>query len=69
MKMLMSRFLEEIVNKYNLDSLAVDGWVYIEIRKGKYGLKQADLLAKQLLLMSLISVSAISHDITKVMGQ
>jgi hypothetical protein len=34
MKMLLSRFPEEIVNKYNLNALAVDGWVYIEIRKG-----------------------------------
>jgi hypothetical protein len=34
MKMLLSRFPEEIVDKYNLDALAVDGWVYIEIRKG-----------------------------------
>jgi hypothetical protein len=49
MKMLLSRFPEEIVNKYNLNALAVDGWVYIEIRKGMYGLKQAGLLANQLL--------------------
>jgi hypothetical protein len=49
MKMLLSRFPEEIVRKYNLDTLAVDGWVYIEIRKGMYGLKQAGLLANQLL--------------------
>jgi hypothetical protein len=41
MHMLLSRFLEEIVSKYNLNALAVDGWVYIEIRKGTYGLKQA----------------------------
>jgi hypothetical protein len=27
----------------------VDGWVYIELRKGIYGLKQAGLLANQLL--------------------
>jgi hypothetical protein len=45
MKMLLSRFPEEIVEKYNLGALAVDGWVYIEIRKGMYGLKQAGLLA------------------------
>jgi hypothetical protein len=32
MKMLLSRFPEEIVQKYNLNALAVDGWVYIEIR-------------------------------------
>jgi hypothetical protein len=49
MKMLLSRFPEEIVQKYNLTSFAVDGWVYIEIRKGMYGLKQAGLLAKQIL--------------------
>jgi hypothetical protein len=48
-KMLLSRFPEEIVQKYNLNTLAVDGWVYIEIRKGMYGLKQAGLLANQLL--------------------
>jgi hypothetical protein len=49
MKMLLSRLPEEIVRKYNLDALAVDGWVYIEIRKGMYVLKQAGLLANQLL--------------------
>jgi hypothetical protein len=49
MKMPLSRFPEEIIQKYNLNDLAVDGWVYIEIRKGMYGLKQAVLLANQLL--------------------
>jgi hypothetical protein len=49
MKMLLSRFPAEIIQKYNLNALAVDGWVYIEIRKGMYGLKQAGLLANQLL--------------------
>jgi hypothetical protein len=48
-KMLLSRFPEEIIQKYNLNALAVDGWVYIEIRKGMYGLKQAGFLANQLL--------------------
>jgi hypothetical protein len=45
----LSRFTEEIVQKYNLNILAVDSWVYIKIRKGIYGLKQAGLLANQLL--------------------
>jgi hypothetical protein len=49
MKMQLSRFPEEIVQKYNLNALAIDGWVYIEIRKGMYGLKQAGLLTNQLL--------------------
>jgi hypothetical protein len=49
MKMLLSRFPEEIVDKFNLGALAVDGWVHIEIRICMYGLKQAGLLANQLL--------------------
>jgi hypothetical protein len=49
MKMLLSCFPDEIIQKYNLNALAIDGWVYIEIRKGMYGLKQAGLLANQLL--------------------
>jgi hypothetical protein len=43
-KILLSRFPEEIIQKYNLNDLAVDGWVCIEIRKGMYGLEQAELL-------------------------
>jgi hypothetical protein len=34
MEMLISRFPEEIIQKYNLNALTIDGWVYIEIRKG-----------------------------------
>jgi hypothetical protein len=34
MKMLLSRFPIEIIQKYNLNALAVDVWVYIEVRKG-----------------------------------
>jgi hypothetical protein len=47
MRMLLSRFPEEIVRKYNITALAVDSWLCIGIRKGMYGLKQADLLANQ----------------------
>jgi hypothetical protein len=49
MKMLLSCFPDEIIQKYNLNALAIDGWVYIEIRKGRYGLKQAGLLANHLM--------------------
>jgi hypothetical protein len=48
MKMLLSSFPEEIIQKYNLNDLDVDGWVYIETLKGMYGMKQAGLLANQL---------------------
>jgi hypothetical protein len=37
-----------IIEKYDLTNLAVHGGVYLEIRKGMYGLKQAGLLANQL---------------------
>jgi hypothetical protein len=53
MRMLLSRFTKEIINKYNLRGMAVDGWVYIKIRKVIYGLKQAGLLANQLLQKNL----------------
>jgi hypothetical protein len=49
MKILLSLFPEEIIQKYNLNALVVDGWVYIEIRKVMYGLKQAGILDIQLL--------------------
>jgi hypothetical protein len=39
----------DIIEKYDLKRLAVNGWVYLEIRKGMYCLKQAGLLANQLL--------------------
>jgi hypothetical protein len=38
---------DEVIGKYNLKSIAVYGWVYLEIRKGMYGLKQAGPLANQ----------------------
>jgi hypothetical protein len=49
MKMLLSGFPEEIIQKYNLNAIAVNGWVCIEILKGMYGLKQEGLLANHLL--------------------
>jgi hypothetical protein len=48
-RMLLSRSPEEIVSKYNLKAVTIDCWVYIEIRKGMHGLKQAGLLSNQLL--------------------
>jgi hypothetical protein len=31
MKMMLSRFPEEIIQRYNLNALAINSWVYIEI--------------------------------------
>jgi hypothetical protein len=49
MRLPMEIIPDEIIKKYNLTANVVDGWVYLEIRKGMYGLKQAGLLANQLL--------------------
>ncbi len=41
---------EEIIIKYNLrDWVDKEGWVYVENRKGMYGLPQAGIIANQLL--------------------
>jgi hypothetical protein len=40
---------DEVIQNYTLTDKAVDGWVYLEVRKGMYGLKQAGLLANQLM--------------------
>ena len=40
---------DEIKREYNLQELVVDGWIYVEIRKGMYGLPQAGILANKLL--------------------
>jgi hypothetical protein len=49
MRLLLTILPQDIMEKYDLKRLAVNGWVYLEIRKGVYGLKQAGLLANQLL--------------------
>ena len=41
MKLPMSIILEEIIHQYNLHNIAEGGWVYIEILRGMYGLKQS----------------------------
>lgn len=38
---------DEIAQQYNLDAIAVGGWVYLEIRKGMPGLKQAGRIANE----------------------
>jgi hypothetical protein len=49
MVVLMTSLLQEVIDKYGLNDLAVDGKLYIEIQKGIYGLPQADILANKLL--------------------
>jgi hypothetical protein len=40
---------QETIDKYDLNELAQDGKVYIEIQKGMYGLPHAGILANKLL--------------------
>jgi hypothetical protein len=40
---------QEIIAQYNLFPLVSDGHVYIKVKKGMYGLPQADIIANQLL--------------------
>jgi hypothetical protein len=44
MRLTMSILPLDIIEKYQLTRLAVGGWVYLEIRKSMYGLKQAGIL-------------------------
>jgi hypothetical protein len=44
---------QETVEKYDLNELAQDGKVYIEIQKRMYGLPQAGILAQELLQRNL----------------
>ena len=46
----LSDFPQDVIEQYNLTKLAnKDGMVFVEIRKGMYGLLQAGLLAQELL--------------------
>ena len=45
--------LDRIIEKYDPKGKTVDGWVYLEIWKGMYGLKQAGILENQWLKQQL----------------
>ena len=48
MRLKLTDIPKEIIQEYNLTELATpDGWVYIEISRGMYGLPQAGLLAQK----------------------
>jgi hypothetical protein len=44
---------QETIDKYDLNELAQDGKVYIEIQKGMHGLPQAGILTNELLQRNL----------------
>jgi hypothetical protein len=49
MKMPIALIPADIIAHYNLNKKVLDGHVYMEIRKGMYGLPQAGILANKLL--------------------
>ena len=49
MKIPIALIPDEVIMAYNLQPLIHNGYIYIEIQKGMYGLPQAGLLANQLL--------------------
>ena len=49
MKMKLDILPEEIIAKYNLRNIVHNGWVYIKIKRGMYGLPEAGILANKLL--------------------
>ena len=53
MKMSLDMIPAEIIAQYNLQALASDGWVFMEIRKGMPGLKQSGRIANDRLQLHL----------------
>ena len=49
MKMSLSIFPQHIKDQYDLNNMAYQGYVWLEIRKTIYGLPQAGILANKLL--------------------
>ena len=49
MRLKMEDILENVIENYELRGKEEDGQVYVEIRKGMYGLPQAGILAQKLL--------------------
>ena len=53
MKIPYKYFPDDIIQKYNLQNKVSNGYIYIKIKKGMYGLKQAALLAYNKLVQHL----------------
>ena len=50
MRLKLTNLPENVIKQYNLESkVTADGWVYVEVRQGIYGLPQACILAQELL--------------------
>ena len=49
-KMIIKNFSQDVIDEYNLmEKVTPDGYIFVEARKGVYGLPQAGILAQELL--------------------
>ena len=65
MRMKLDMFPDDVIEEYNLrDNVEPNGYVYIEVRKGMYGLRQAGLLAQKLLAKRLAKHGYTQSDVT-----
>ena len=53
MRLPLNLILAEIIQRYSLHNSQHNGWIYIEIQKGMYGLSQTGMLANKLLTQCL----------------
>jgi hypothetical protein len=53
MRFHISQIPDEIIDAYNLRSLAHNDWIYVKINKGIYGLPQVGILANKILVKRL----------------
>ena len=53
MRIALKNIPQEVIDEYNLTSIAYNGYVYTEIRKGMYGLKEAGIIAYKNLVQKL----------------
>ena len=65
MRMKLKMFPDDVIEEYNLrEKSEPNGYVYIEVRKGMYGLPQAGLLAQKLLEKRLAKHGYKQSDVT-----
>ena len=65
MRMKLDMFPDDVIEEYNLrDKVEPNGYVYIEVHKGMYGLPQAGLLADELIAERLAKHGYKQSDVT-----
>ena len=65
MRMKLDMFPDDVIEEYNLrDKVETNGYVYIKVRKGMYGLSQVGLLAPKVLAKRLAKHGYTQSDVT-----